>query len=134
MEIVDVVITGTWFSHRKSRSEHICSTAGFGNSKISPAPQNEDAKSKIRPLEKCVHFSMFDQKSNLCNNHIYHFHASESIDLMLLCRSSTRFQYKNNETLVNTSFHDRVSKKSALGARRNGGRLPGASRRLPEVL
>ena len=32
----------------------------------------------------CLHFSIFDRKTNFCNNHIYHFHASESLNLICL--------------------------------------------------
>jgi hypothetical protein len=34
------------------------------------------AKSKTRLLDTCLLLSIFKQKTNVCNNHIYHFHAS----------------------------------------------------------
>ena len=41
--------------------------------------------------ENCLHFSMLTRKPNPCNDHIYHFHASESLNLSFsICRGGTR--------------------------------------------
>jgi hypothetical protein len=32
----------------------------------------------------CVHFSIFDRKPNACNDHVYHFYASESLNLIFV--------------------------------------------------
>jgi hypothetical protein len=45
-------------------------------------------KSKKRSLERIVYTSRFSTgKQNSCNNHIYHFHASELLHLMFGCRT-----------------------------------------------